>query len=183
MVATEEHSKPLLSHGDLLSSGDGRRFLWLGAYTPHWCQTPRECLHLPRVRLPALYPPCRPRPVKRLPMGDAWLHEPKLDGWRIQAVKVGSDVAIYSRNGRDLTKRFAGIADAVRKLPCRSVALDCEVILVGGDGIDFNPRRLRWRGTFAGVCCAALCTVEQCLQRASCQLVGSNGLLVQPSYS
>ena len=50
---------------------------------------------------------------------------------------VGSDVAIYSRNGRDLTKRFAGIADAVRKLPCRSVALDCEVISVGGDGIDF----------------------------------------------
>ena len=38
--------------------------------------------------------PCRPRPVKRLPMGDAWLHEPKLDGWRIQAVKVGFDVAV-----------------------------------------------------------------------------------------
>ena len=75
--------------------------------------------------------------MKRLPTGNVWLHEPQLDGWRLQAVKVGFDVAVYSRDGRDLTKRFAGIVDAVRKLPCRSVALDCEVILVGGDGIDF----------------------------------------------
>ena len=62
--------------------------------------------------------PCRPRPAKRLPTGEAWLHEPKLDGWRLQAVKVASAVALYSRNGRDLTGRFAGIEDAVRKLPC-----------------------------------------------------------------
>jgi bifunctional non-homologous end joining protein LigD len=76
--------------------------------------------------------PCHPRPVKRLPTGEVWLHEPKLDGWRVQAVKVGADVAL----GRDLTGRFAGIGDAVRKLPCRSVTLDCELILVGADGVD-----------------------------------------------
>ena len=70
--------------------------------------------------------PCRPRPVKCLPTGDAWLHEPKLDGWRILAVKVGSDIVLYSRNGRDLTERFTSVLDAVRKLPCKSVALDCE---------------------------------------------------------
>ena len=75
--------------------------------------------------------------MKRLPTGEAWLHEPKLDGWRLQAVKVASAVALYSRNGRDLTGRFAGIEDAVRKLPCRSVTLDCELILVGAEGIDF----------------------------------------------
>ena len=62
--------------------------------------------------------PCRPRPVKRLPTGDAWLHEPKLDGWRLQAVKRGKDVALYSRNGRDLADRYDIIAEAVQKLAC-----------------------------------------------------------------
>ena len=47
--------------------------------------------------------PCR-RPLKRLPPGEAWLHGPKLDGWRVQA--VNSDVTLSSRNGRDLKGRF-----------------------------------------------------------------------------
>ena len=63
--------------------------------------------------------------MKRLPTGDSWLHEPKLDGWRIQAVKVGSDVALYSRNGRDLKDRFASIAEAVRKVG-RSTSRMCQ---------------------------------------------------------
>ena len=81
--------------------------------------------------------PCRPRPVKCLPTGDAWLHEPKLDGWRVLAVRGGSDIALYSRNGRDLTQRFTSVLDAVHKLPCKSVALDCELVLMGPEGIDF----------------------------------------------
>jgi bifunctional non-homologous end joining protein LigD len=52
------------------------------------------------------------------------LHEPKLDGWRLQAVKRGKDVALYSRNARDLTHRYESVAEAVRKLPFRSCALD-----------------------------------------------------------
>ena len=83
-------------------------------------------------------PPCRPRPVKRPPTGEDWLHEPKLDGWRIQAVKGEADVALYFRNGRDLKARFASVLDSVRKLPCRSVVLDCELVLVGPEGIDFS---------------------------------------------
>jgi hypothetical protein len=30
-----------------------------------------------------------------------WLHEPKLDRWRLQAVKRGKNVALYSRNERE----------------------------------------------------------------------------------
>ncbi len=92
-------------------------------------------LHPVPASLPFIEP-CRPRPVKCLPRGDAWLHEPKLDGWRIQVVTVGSEIALYSLNGRDL-KGFASVLDAVRKLPCKSVALDCELVLMGPEGIDF----------------------------------------------
>jgi ATP-dependent DNA ligase len=33
--------------------------------------------------------PCSPTTAKSLPAGDAWLHEPKLDGYRLQVVKEG----------------------------------------------------------------------------------------------
>ena len=89
----------------------------------------------------AFIPLCRPRPVKRLPTGDAWLHEPKLDGWRLQAVKRGTDVALYSRQGRPFTQRFPSIADAIAMLPYRSVTLDGELVLAGDGGIDFYGLR------------------------------------------
>jgi bifunctional non-homologous end joining protein LigD len=79
--------------------------------------------------------------VKRLPTGDAWLHEPKLDGWRLQAVKRGKDVALYSRNGCDLTDRYDMIAEAVQKLPCRSCVLDGELLMADEGGINFYGLR------------------------------------------
>jgi len=40
--------------------------------------------------------------------GDAWVHEPKLDGYRFQIVEVrGRQVRLYSRSGYEWTKRLA----------------------------------------------------------------------------
>ncbi len=61
--------------------------------------------------------------MKRLPTGDVWLHEPKLDGWRLQAVKRGKDVALYSRHGREFTQRFPVIAEAIAVKPWHWFAL------------------------------------------------------------
>ena len=81
--------------------------------------------------------PCIPREVRQPPKGEDWLHEPKLDGWRCQAVKVGTKVTLYSRHGHDLTKRFPTIAAAVAKLPAKAVVLDAEIVQMGSGGIDF----------------------------------------------
>ena len=81
--------------------------------------------------------PCIPREVRQPPKGEDWIHQPKLDGWRCQAVKVGSRVTLYSRHGHDLTRRFPTIAAAVAKLPAKSVTLDGEIVQVGERGIDF----------------------------------------------
>ena len=35
----------------------------------------------------AFVPPCNPTSAKTVPAGDAWLHEPKLDGYRLQVIK------------------------------------------------------------------------------------------------
>ena len=62
--------------------------------------------------------------MRQPPDSEQWLHQPKLDGWRCQAVKVGTTVALYSRNGNELTKRFPAIVGAMVKLPAKTVVLD-----------------------------------------------------------
>ena len=54
---------------------------------------------------------------------DGWIYEEKIDGWRILAYKDGARVRLVSRNGRDHTRRFAGIAAAIAKLSARSLAV------------------------------------------------------------
>jgi ATP-dependent DNA ligase len=45
-------------------------------------------------------------PVEKIPEGDLWTYELKLDGYRIEAVKTGGKVTLYSRRGNDLSQRF-----------------------------------------------------------------------------
>jgi len=38
--------------------------------------------------------PCNPISAKQVPAGDGWLHEPKLDGYRLQVLKDGPAVRL-----------------------------------------------------------------------------------------
>jgi ATP-dependent DNA ligase len=38
-------------------------------------------------------------PVEKIPEGDIWSYELKLDGYRLEAVKTGGKVTLYSRRG------------------------------------------------------------------------------------
>ena len=73
--------------------------------------------------------PCIPTIAKSIPRGDAWLHEPKFDGYRMQVVKGGRQVRLYSRNGLEWTHRLPSFAEAFLGLPCRSAVLDGELTL------------------------------------------------------
>ena len=69
------------------------------------------------------------------PPGDAgWLHELKLDGYRIQARKSKSKVVLLTRSGLDWTYRVPAVAEAVAKLAPENVTLDGEVVVVAADG-------------------------------------------------
>jgi len=59
---------------------------------------------------------------------DGWVYEEKYDGYRILAYKEGGRVRLLSRNGNDRTTMFSGIAEAVAKLPSRTLLLDGEVV-------------------------------------------------------
>ena len=65
---------------------------------------------------------------------DEALVEHKLDGARIQVHRSGDDVAVYTRNLRDITARVPDVVAAVRALPVQSVVLDGEVLVLREDG-------------------------------------------------
>ena len=68
------------------------------------------------------------------PTGAGWLHELKLDGYRIQARKTKEKVVLLTRSGLDWTYRVPAVADAVAKLSPENVTLDGEVVVVAADG-------------------------------------------------
>jgi DNA ligase-1 len=66
-------------------------------------------------------------------IGEAAL-EYKLDGARVQAHKSGEEVAIYSRQGNDVTIAVPEVVAAVRALPAQNLILDGEVLSLLPDG-------------------------------------------------
>ncbi len=68
------------------------------------------------------------------PEGKDWIHELKLDGYRIQARKSGPTVQMLTRSGLDWTHRVPAMAAAVARLPVEAITLDGEVVVLGPDG-------------------------------------------------
>jgi DNA ligase-1 len=60
--------------------------------------------------------------------------EYKMDGARIQIHKAGRDIAIYSRNLRDVTAAAPEVVEMARDLPAHELILDGEVIALRPDG-------------------------------------------------
>jgi bifunctional non-homologous end joining protein LigD len=65
-----------------------------------------------------------PRPFDK----PRWVYEEKYDGYRILTYKEGKRVSLVSRNGKDRTRAFSALADAVGKLPAKTLLLDGEVV-------------------------------------------------------
>jgi bifunctional non-homologous end joining protein LigD len=78
--------------------------------------------------------PALARLADQVPDGDEWLHELKLDGYRVLAHLEDGEVRLITRAGKDWTKRFPAVADALRELPASRALLDGEVVIVLPDG-------------------------------------------------
>src|SRR5215468_5022819 len=64
-----------------------------------------------------------------------WVYEEKYDGIRIIAYKEGSKVTLLTRNMKDRTADFAGVAAAVAVLRAPTLALDGEVVALDANGV------------------------------------------------
>jgi ATP dependent DNA ligase domain len=65
----------------------------------------------------AFITPAAPVLKQEPPVGPQWIHEVKFDGCRMQLHKAGDRVVVFSRNGIDMTGRFAMIRDKVLSMP------------------------------------------------------------------
>jgi bifunctional non-homologous end joining protein LigD len=89
---------------------------------------------------PAFLPPQLALEATAPPTGDGWLHELKLDGYRIQARKSGSArgqqeaVQLLTRKGLDWAHRMPAVTQAIAELAAHDVTLDGEVVVLGADG-------------------------------------------------
>src|SRR5580704_10062959 len=72
-------------------------------------------------------------PTEKLPEGQGWVHELKLDGYRALAIKTGGRVQLRSRNDNDFSARYPGIVKALAAMPDETV-IDGEVVALDADG-------------------------------------------------
>ena len=92
-----------------------------------------------RTRSPTISPPVWIKPelaalVKAAPEGTDWLHEMKLDGYRMHARLDAGHVQILTRRGNDWTQKYPSVAKDIATLPARNAYLDGELCGVGPDG-------------------------------------------------
>ena len=84
------------------------------------------------------YDPQQALLVAEPPKGDRWVHEIKLDGFRMGVLVAGRartrSVRIISRNGTDYTLRFPEIVEAAMELPAHAATLDGEVVVLDERG-------------------------------------------------
>jgi ATP-dependent DNA ligase len=96
------------------------------------------------MRVSAFIEPCLPSPADRPPSGPGWIHEIKLDGFRMMVRRTPAGVRLLTRNGHDWTDRFPLIAEAAGALRARSFLIDGEAVACDGDGLPVFDR-LRYR--------------------------------------
>ena len=81
--------------------------------------------------------------VDSLPAGDAWIFEPKWDGFRALIFRDGDKIVLQSRDTKPLNRYFPELLDALRaQLPDRCV-LDGEIVIAAASGLDFDALQLR----------------------------------------
>src|SRR5262245_23239113 len=64
----------------------------------------------------------------KAPEGDQWLHEIKLDGYRMACRISDGRVQFISRNGRSWTGQLKWVADDIRRLGLKEALLDGEIV-------------------------------------------------------
>jgi bifunctional non-homologous end joining protein LigD len=83
---------------------------------------------------PALPEPQLANLVTGAPAGDDWIHEIKLDGYRVLCRLDQGRATLVTRRGADWTSHFPTLLEPLARVPARQAVLDGEVVYVEPDG-------------------------------------------------
>src|ERR1700734_1993451 len=85
--------------------------------------------------LPSFVPPQLSQPVEKPPSGPQWLHEIKLDGFRMAARIERGHAQLLTRTGLDWSDKYPSVVAALAKVAAKAAYLDGELCGVGDDGL------------------------------------------------
>jgi bifunctional non-homologous end joining protein LigD len=123
----------LAEGGDIRADHAARRKKRTSSKAPHL-----DIARLPGARkaiLPVFVKPSLALLKEHPPSGKNWVHEIKLDGYRLQARIDGARVQLLTRHGLDWTVRFPTLARELALLPVGSALIDGEVIVQDERGL------------------------------------------------
>lgn len=126
----DETFEPLTSWTESIATGRGFEEIQRGA-RPGRAAPPRSAV---KLKFPPFVEPQLATLREAPPSGPDWLHELKLDGYRIQALISDRQVKLITRNGKDWTARYPAVAAALSKLKVQSATLDGELVALEADG-------------------------------------------------
>src|SRR5262245_31891519 len=87
------------------------------------------------LRPPGFIEPCQPNGAAKPPSGPGWLHEIKLDGFRLMAQRRGLSSRLLTRNGNDCTDRYPSVLAVVNVLKVKSCLIDGEITVCDETGL------------------------------------------------
>jgi len=84
--------------------------------------------------------PMEAKSAAELPRGPGWRYEPKFDGFRCLAHRVGPAVELIAKSGKPLTRFFPEVAGRLAALPASAFVLDGELVI---EGVGFDALQMR----------------------------------------
>ena len=106
-------------------------------------KTARAEGHRSKAVPPAWIEPQLCQLVEAAPSGPRWVHESKLDGYRIMARIDRGKVQLLTRSGLDWSHKYPHVVDTLAKLPVNSAYIDGEYAESGkmGSQASREPRQ------------------------------------------
>jgi len=89
----------------------------------------------PNSPLPQFIPPQLSQPVEKPPAGQQWVHEIKLDGFRMAARIDNGRVQLLTRTGLDWTAKYPSAIAALANLNVKTAYIDGELCGVDEAGL------------------------------------------------
>jgi bifunctional non-homologous end joining protein LigD len=86
------------------------------------------------TRLPSFIEPKLPTLVTDSPSGDLWIHELKLDGYRMQAHWNSGNFRLLTRSGKDWANRYAVVSEMLADLNFDATIIDGELVALDAHG-------------------------------------------------
>ena len=87
--------------------------------------------------------PMEARLIDQLPVEDGWQFEPKWDGFRAIASRLGDHVELRSKSGKSLARYFPEIIAALQGTACTDYVLDGELIVPLDGVLSFKALQAR----------------------------------------